>query len=52
MTALVLLGILDSGHYSGFDSAPYRNIDAKGHFSQENDPSHDLQMAALESKPL
>jgi hypothetical protein len=30
----------------------YRNVDAKGHFSQENDPSHDLQSAALESKPL
>jgi hypothetical protein len=30
----------------------YRNVGAKGHFSQENDPSHDLQVAALESKPL
>jgi len=38
--------------YSGFDSALYRNVDAKGHFSQENGPSHDLQMEALESKPL
>jgi hypothetical protein len=38
--------------YSGFDSALYRNVDAKDHFSQENDPSHDLQRSALESKPL
>jgi hypothetical protein len=38
--------------YSGFDSALYRNVNAKGHFSQENDPSHELQTATLESKPL
>jgi hypothetical protein len=38
--------------YSGFDSALYRNVDAKGYFPQENATSHDLQMAALESKPL
>jgi hypothetical protein len=37
--------------YSGFDSALYRNLDAKGHFPQENDPSHDLKMATCESKP-
>jgi hypothetical protein len=51
--------------YSGFDSAPYRNVNAKWHFPQpgprrqvfvagveENATSHDLQMAARESKPL
>jgi hypothetical protein len=38
--------------YSGFDSAVYRNADAKWHFSQENATSHDLKMATLESKPL
>jgi hypothetical protein len=51
--------------YSGFDSALYKNVDAKGHFSQpgprrqvfvagveENATSHDLQIATLESKPL
>jgi hypothetical protein len=43
---------LGPGGYSGFDSAPYRNVDAKGHFSQENSTSHEFQMAALESKPL
>ncbi len=38
--------------YSGFDSAPYRNVCAKWHFSQENATAHDLQMTTLESKPL
>jgi hypothetical protein len=38
--------------YSGFDSALYRNVDAKGHFSQENALSHELQTATLESKLL
>jgi hypothetical protein len=51
--------------YSGFDSALYRKLDAKGHFSQpgpqrqvflagveENATSHDLQMATSQSKPL
>jgi hypothetical protein len=38
--------------YSGFDSALYRNHDAKWHFPQENATSHDLQMATRESKPL
>jgi hypothetical protein len=38
--------------YSGFDSALYRNVDAKWHLSQENATSHELQIAALESKPL
>jgi hypothetical protein len=45
---------LNSGwpSYSGFDSALYRNLDAKWHFPQENATSHDLQMATCESKPL
>jgi hypothetical protein len=38
--------------YSGFDSALYRNVNAKWHFSQENATSHDLKIATLESKPL
>jgi len=38
--------------YSGFDSALYRRIEAKWHFSQENATSRDLQMATCESKPL
>jgi hypothetical protein len=38
--------------YSGFDSAHYRNVDAKWHFPQENATSHDLQRATRESKPL
>ena len=38
--------------YSCFDSGLYRNVDAMWHFSQENATSHDLQMAALESRPL
>ncbi len=42
----------DEDGYSGFDSALYRNVGAKGHFSQENATSHDLQVARLESKPL
>jgi hypothetical protein len=45
-------GVPSNLRYSGFDSALYRNVDAKGHFSQENATSHDLQVAALESKPL
>jgi hypothetical protein len=39
-------------HYSGFDSALYRRLAAKWHFSQENAASHDLEMATCESKPL
>jgi hypothetical protein len=39
-------------NYSGFDSAPYRNVNAKWHFPQENATSHDLQMATRESKQL
>jgi hypothetical protein len=38
--------------YSGFDSALYRILGAKWHFSQENATSHALQMATFESKPL
>ena len=38
--------------YSGFDSALYRNVNAKWHFPQENATTHDPKMAALESKPL
>src|SRR5208283_325058 len=38
--------------YSGFDSAPYRNLDAEWHFPQENATLHDLQMSTSESKPL
>jgi hypothetical protein len=38
--------------YSGFDSALYRTLEAKWHFSQDNATSHDLQMATFESKPL
>jgi len=38
--------------YSGFDSALYRKLEAKWHFSQENATSHKLQMARCESKPL
>jgi len=30
--------------YSGFDSAPYRKLDAKWRFPQENDPLHDRQV--------
>jgi hypothetical protein len=41
-----------SCHNSGFDSALYRKVEAKWHFSQENATSHDLQMATYESKPL
>ena len=47
-TSVILLG----NGYSGFDSALSRNVVAKGHFSQENDPSHNLQRATPESKPL
>jgi hypothetical protein len=50
-TVSFVLGGLD-GVYSGFDSAVYRKLDAKGHFSQENATSHDLKMATCESKPL
>jgi len=39
-------------HYSGFDSAPFRNLDAKWHFPQENATLLDLQMSTRESKPL
>jgi hypothetical protein len=39
-------------HYSGFDSALYRNPEAKWHFSQENATSLGLQMATCKSKPL
>jgi hypothetical protein len=39
-------------HYSGFDSALYRKLDAKWHFSQGNATSRDLKMATGESKPL
>jgi hypothetical protein len=38
--------------YSGFDSALYRKLDAKGHFSQENATSHDLKTTTCESNPL
>jgi hypothetical protein len=51
-SAFVLRRTSDSAHYSGFDSSLYRNVDAEWHFSQENATSHDLQIAALESKPL
>jgi hypothetical protein len=45
--------LLGSGvHFSGFDSALYRNHDAKWDFPQENASSHHLQMAPRESKPL
>jgi len=37
---------------SGFDSALYRKLEAKWHFSQENATSHDLQRSTGESKPL
>jgi len=40
------------GRYSGFNSALYRKVEAKWHFSQENATSHDLQMETFESKPL
>jgi hypothetical protein len=52
----VTSGFFDSGSknadYSGFDSALYRKLEAKWHFSQENATSHKLQMARCESKPL
>jgi len=38
--------------YSGFDSALFRNLDAKWHFPQENATLLDLQMSTSESKPL
>jgi len=38
--------------YSGFDSALFRNLDAKWHFPQENATLLDLQMSTRESKPL
>jgi hypothetical protein len=38
--------------YSGFDSALYRTIEAKWHFSQENAAPRDLEMSTCESKPL
>jgi hypothetical protein len=44
--------LAERGRYSGFDSALYRNLEAKWHFSQENATSCDLQVAACESKPL
>jgi hypothetical protein len=43
-------GVRDN--YSGFDSAHYRKLDAKWHFSQENATLHDFKMATVESKPL
>jgi hypothetical protein len=43
-------GVRDN--YSGFDSAHYRKLDAKWHFSQENAALHDFKMATVESKPL
>jgi len=39
-------------HYSGFDSALFKNLDAKWHFPQENAALLDLQMSTRESKPL
>jgi hypothetical protein len=36
--------------YSGFDSALYRKLDAKWHFSQENATLHDFKMATVKSK--
>jgi len=38
--------------YSGFDSALFKNLDAKWHFPQENATLLDLQMSTRESKPL
>ena len=38
--------------YSGFNSALYRNLEAKWHLSQENATPHELQMATCELKPL
>jgi len=38
--------------YSGFDSAPYRKLDARWRFPQENATLHDLQVSTCESKPL
>jgi hypothetical protein len=59
------LGAGARGGDSGFDSTLYRNEDAKWHFSlrgprrqvfvsgvEVNATSHELQIAALESKPL
>jgi len=40
------------GRYSGFDSAPYRKLDAKWRFPQENATLLDLQVSTRESKPL
>jgi len=39
-------------HYSGFDSALFKNLDAQWHFPQENATLLDLQMSTRESKPL
>jgi len=38
--------------YSGFDSALFKNLDAKWHFPQENATLLDLQMSTRKSKPL
>jgi hypothetical protein len=47
-----LLRLENTPDYSGFDSALYRNPEAKWHFSQENATSHGLQIATCKSKPL
>ena len=49
---LTVMRTSDSGHYSGFDSALFRNLDAKWHFPQENGTLLNLQMSTRESKPL
>jgi hypothetical protein len=38
--------------YSGFDSAPYRSLDLKCHFPQENATRNEFLKATCESKPL
>ena len=38
--------------YSIFDSAPYRNLDVRCRFSQENGASQELQTSTSESKVL